>query len=273
VAVGHSSIRRYWSMKYFRLFWIFFRTNLIATLEYRINLVTQIFSDVAWYLGQILVFETLYSHTQNIGEFNHAQGRVFLGILFVSNNLYNFLFASGLDHLGEMVRKGELDFLLTKPVNSQFMMSLGKISPLDLISGMISWAWLIWSLFQIPELNPLMPFWLILIVPCGSMIIYSIKFFFATTSFLFTRAENLSFMWYQFYKLGMRPDSIYAPALRFVLLTIIPVGLFASLPARMIMEPFQPFYFFHLGSVTFLLFLGTGKFWKYALTKYTSASS
>jgi ABC-2 type transport system permease protein len=88
-----------------------------------------------------------------------------------------------------------------------------------------------------------------------------------------TRAENVQYIWYNFYRLGMRPDVIYPQWLRYIVLGLVPVGFMASVPARMITEGFKieiVVWGYFLG---FVLVWLTTQWWKFAISKYTSASS
>ena len=51
-----------------------------------------------------------------------------------------------------------------------------------------------------------------LLIPCGVVTAHSIRFMLSTTAIIFTRTESLQYLWYQIYRLGMRPDSLRALA-------------------------------------------------------------
>ncbi|MCE3010247.1 MAG: ABC-2 family transporter protein [Proteobacteria bacterium] len=259
--------------KYLRLYSAFFKASLIADLEYRANFLTRIATDIFWYLAQIVTFETIYRHTNLIGGWTVEQMRVFLGVLFVVDAFYMILFHDNLDRMSERVRKGELDLLLAKPVNSQFMLSCQRLGTAMIGNLLIGTSWLVWSLSQLPDFQVLNLFWLLVLIPSGLLVVYSCRFIFSSTAVIFTRSENLMYLWFQLYKLGMRPDSIYVPWLRILLLTILPMAFIVSIPARSLL--FVPDYalfawaiFWSLG----LLYV-SHLFWKFALKFYSSASS
>lgn len=260
-------------MKYLRLYKAFMIASLKADLEYRMNFVSRIVTDIFWYVAQIVTFEALFLHTDKLGSWNLAQTRVFLGLLFVVDAFYMIMLSENLDKMSDRVRKGEMDLLLAKPVNSQFMMSLQRANTAIFGNLVMGLAWLIWSLSQLPDFSWPRLFWLIVLVPCGLIALYGIRFMISATAVIFTRSENLQYMWYQLYRLGMRPDSIYAPWLKFVVVTLLPVGLIASVPSRFLLGP-PDLGAFALAVVVAGAFLWMSqRFWKYALTFYTSASS
>ena len=178
-----------------------------------------------------------------------------------------------LENLSEKVRKGDLDLLLAKPVNSQFMITLQKANTALFGNLIIGLTWLIYALNGLPDFNFLRLLWLIILIPCSLVVIYSMRFIFSATAVIFTRSENLQFLWWQVYRLGMRPDSMYSPAIKWVLLTVIPVGVIISLPARALLNPPDLFYLaWPIILVPVLLYM-THRFWRFALTFYSSASS
>lgn len=260
-------------MKYARLFIAFFKASFVADLEYRANFLTRIVTDIFWYAAQIITFETLFRHTQQIGGWNVEQTRVFLGVLFVVDAIYMILFHDNLDRMSERVRKGELDLLLAKPVDSQFMLSLQRISTALIGNLVIGISWLTYALIGLPDFEPLRLLWLIILIPTGITCIYSVRFIFSSMSVILTRAENIQYLWFQIYKLGMRPDSIYFPWLRFIILTVLPVGVIASVPATALIGPPKPLLFLWVLLWSGILIYLSHLFWNWCLKFYSSASS
>ena len=130
-----------------------FKASLIADLEYRANFFSRILTDIFWYVAQVVTFEVLYQHTDKIGDWNVYQMRVFLGLLFVIDAFYMIIIHENLEGLSEKVRKGDLDLLLAKPINSQFMITLQKANTAIFGNLMIGFAWLIYALNGLPEFS------------------------------------------------------------------------------------------------------------------------
>lgn len=260
--------------KYSSLLWAFFKTSFMADLEYRTNFIVRVITDVIWYATQLSVFEVIYKHTTQLGEWNVDNTRVFMGVLFCVDAVYMILFWESLDGLSQRVRNGELDMLFTKPVNSQFMVSTKKLSSSYVINFMIAFSWLIYAIAKMPgEFNYYQLLWLILLIPCAVLITYSCRFFFASCSIIFVNSENLNYIWYQFYRMGSRPNSIYPVWLRYILLSIVPVGFIVSIPAEVILHQERAWKVIPMVLVTSLFLFLTSAFWRWALKHYSSASS
>ncbi|MEZ0391455.1 MAG: ABC transporter permease [Pseudobdellovibrionaceae bacterium] len=260
-------------LKYSRLMKAFFKASFVADLEYRANFATRILTDIIWYAAQVLMFEALFRVTDTIGSWNLAQTRVFLGVLFVVDAFYMIFFSENLDHMSDKVRKGEIDLLLAKPVSSQFMVSLQRINTAIFGNLLIGLVWLYFALSSLPDFQWIRLLWLLLLIPAGLLSLYSIRFMFCSLAMLFTRADNIQYLWFQLYRLGMRPDSIYVPWLKVLVLTILPVAVVASVPSRALLDPphISLFVFVSIWSIG-LVYL-SHRFWNYCLRHYSSASS
>ena len=260
-------------IKYLRIFKAFLRASFIADLEFRLNFLTRVLIDVIWYGAQIVTYETLFLHTEKIGDWNLPQMRVFLGVVFVVDAFYMIIFHDNLDRMSYLIRKGELDLLLAKPINSQFILSCQRISTALVGNLMIAIAWLSFALWSYPDFRIERFLLFLILVPSGLMCVYSLRFFFSATAAIFTQADSLVYLWYQIYRLAIRPDSIYVPWLRFIILTVIPIGFIASVPSRMILDDVNPLLAVWALLWTGVLLFVTQLYWKKCLRNYTSASS
>lgn len=260
--------------RHLRLITMFGRVSLQADLEYRLNFVVRVVTDLLWYGAQILTFEVLFRQTPSISGWSILEMRVFLGTLFMTDALYMFLFSENLDHLSDKVRKGDLDLVLCKPINSQFMMSFQKLSVAYLGCILISFCWLIWSVSQLPGegIWHRLPI-LVLTAPASLAVVYAMRLIFSASALIFTRAENINYLWYQVFKLGTRPDSLYPRWLRYVVLTFIPVGFVASVPAQLVLGKLEWHWALAAMAVPFFAIGMSIWFWRFGLRFYTSASS
>ncbi|MGZ3713384.1 MAG: ABC-2 family transporter protein, partial [Bdellovibrionota bacterium] len=81
------------------------------------------------------------------------------------------------------------------------------------------------------------------------------------------------YLWYNFYRLGLRPDTIYVPWMKFIVLTFVPVGLIASVPARLVLGMASSWMALWLVGVALFFLYISHRFWRSTLKHYTSASS
>jgi len=259
--------------KYIRLFSILLKTSFIADLEFRVNFSLRIFTDIMWYLMQVLSFEVLFNYTPTIGGWDRYQMRVFLGVLFVVDSLYMIFVQDNVDRFADKVRKGELDFILAKPVSSQFLVSFQKVATASFGNLLIAIGFFIYAVSLIEDFNWYRVFWFLLVLPSSFIVVYTSRFFFTCLNLIFVKSESVQFLWYNCYKLGMRPDSIYFPFMKFILLTVFPMAFVASVPARMLLEPPNALLIIWSLMIGPIFLYLSHKFWNYCLRHYASASS
>ena len=246
----------------------------MSDLEYRMNIALKFFNDLIWYAVQLSVFEALFAYTKSVSGWTLQDTRMFMAVLFVTDSLYMILFSENLDKMSDRVRKGDIDMLLTKPANAQFILSFQKMNTAYLLNFCLTCSWLLFSISHLPGgITFMRILTLLIMVPCAVTLTYSTRFFFSASALMITQADSLNYMWFNLYKLGTRPDSIYPNWLRYILLSVVPVAFFASVPARIVMGSANYWYIL-LGLVTAGVFLfSTVLFWKFALKFYSSASS
>lgn len=147
----------------------------------------------------------------------------------------------GVESLASFVRRGELDLYLVKPVNSQFMISMRKVTAafifnVFLILGYLTWA--IRGLKTPVSGGQVLTF--VLLLFCGIVIQYALRFMFATLNVLLESAGNVNFIWHQFYRIATRPDPFFPFYLRLAIMTVFPMAFFASVPSRILIEGADP---------------------------------
>lgn len=262
-------MKRYW-----RLWTSFLKISWMADLEYRVNIVMRIIGEFFWYTLQLSVFEVLYTHTNTIAGWDVQSMRVFMGTLFVVDVLYMILVHENMEGMWSMVRKGDLDLYLVKPVNSQFMISCRKVSVSYVTNLILVLAYLGWAIANLKQPVSALQFVLFpFLIVCGVVICYSMRFMFATLTVVLQEAGNIQFIWYQLYRLATRPDPIYPSFLRTAVLTIFPVAFLASVPARVIIEGVNWTLLIASPLLAIGLLFLSNYLWESALKRYASASS
>lgn len=259
--------------KYLSLYKAFFKASLVADLEFRLNFILLVLAEFIWYSTQLVLYEVIYRHTKIIGNWTLDQMRVFVFLALFVDSIYMILWDPNFSKFNDEVRKGNLDLLLTKPINSMFMISSQKVSISHLPCLAITGVGLIWSLFQIPDFNWLKLFWLLLMIPSGLSVIFVGRLALNSSALMFSRADFLQYVWYSLFRLGLRPDAIYSGVLRYVLLFVLPFAMVASVPTRFLLEPIQFGYVAWAIAMPVLLLTFMHWYWNFCMKYYSSASS
>src|SRR3954447_10295441 len=106
--------------RYFRLVGSLARYGLARELAFRGNFLVKLAVEVIW-LGIMLAFyETVFARTSMIAGWTKEQYLFFVGTFFMLNGLIETLFLENCNEFGELIRTGDLDFLLLRPIDEQF---------------------------------------------------------------------------------------------------------------------------------------------------------
>ena len=120
--------------RYFNIWKAFFRNTLSRDMEFKMNFILEIFIDAIYYLSLFFFFKIIFQFTQSLGDFNQDAVIIFLIALYLSDSLYVFILGGNVFNINNAVKQGDLDFILLKPVNSQFFISFRYINTYSLIS-------------------------------------------------------------------------------------------------------------------------------------------
>ena len=184
------------------------------------------------------------------------------------------LFSGNLFNLNKMIVRGDLDFVLLKPINAQFMISFRYVKSYPLVSLIILillFIKIIYSSNQDIQLINIITF--IISFFLGLSIWYSFDFIIGCISFWAKNFTVGGWLSHEIMKFSLRPDSIYTGFLRRTLFTIIPMALIMSNPTRMLLYEISVYYLL-LQIIVSIIFLSLTRIvWHRGLKRYESASS
>lgn len=255
--------------KMLTLEWTLFKLSAIADLQVPFNLGLQFLNDILWYSLQIILFESLYLHVNNLGGWGLPEMRVFLGVLFIVDAFQMILFAHNFDVFSEKIVHRDLDLLLLRPVSAQQLMTSQKLQCGYLLNAVFALSWLLWSLSLLPGGFPWARSLLIfIVVPAALSIFYSTRLIFCTVALLITRAEHFHELYFTFFKMGQRPDRLYGAGIRYFILLVIPVGMIASFPTRVLVDPADSWALPILLVVAAGFLFVANCFWRWSVKRY-----
>ncbi len=218
-----------------RLWGLFLAQALSREMEYRLHLWLSFCIDVVWYAVQIGLFEVIYLHTPTVAGWSRAEMAVFLGTLFVVDALNMALFSTNFWRIPQYVLTGELDFFLLRPVSPFFLVFLRYPN----VASFLNLALALTVLGYGVSLAPPPSVWAVLAYPVflvhGLLCMVSFQALIGAIAIRILAAEGIQQTFHILYQFGMKPDSIYTPLLRRVLLYLFPMGLVASVPAQVLL--------------------------------------
>ena len=111
-------------MSSLRLAATYIRLGALNELQYRANFFVAVFqSGLAVAVG-LAVLALVYSHTPSLNGWSHSELMVVLGVQILLGGVIHAVIQPNMQQLMDEVRDGKLDFALTKPEDSQLIVSL-----------------------------------------------------------------------------------------------------------------------------------------------------
>ncbi|MFY7797553.1 MAG: ABC transporter permease [Dolichospermum sp.] len=256
-------------LKVLRLFWT---AAIAAEMEYRINFIIAALSSLGNLVGSIFGLFLFYRTGYTFTGWSWEAALVVLGVFTLLQGFSATFLSPNLNRIVRHVQEGTLDFVLLKPVRSQFWLSCHTFSlwgiP-DLIFGLliIGYAGTKLGLGIDRYLLTLWPLF------CGLVILYSLWFILGATSIWFVKIYNITEVLKGFLEAGRYPITGYPAVYRFFFTFVLPVSFLTTIPAQSMLGEIEFTSLLSAGLLAFVLFFISTQFWRFALRFYTSASS
>lgn len=261
---------RHYTKVYFRLLLM----NFSKLMIYRANLINNFFSSLTWALLILTSMVLITARTTEVFGWRREQILILTGIFSAGIGVFHMLFSNNFGNLARIVNLGQLDSVLTKPIDTQFLVSLSDINFVQIsriIIGFLFSAYIISSSKMSVSLFSLVSTVMLLLI--GLTLLYSIWMMVMTLTIWFTRLSNLVELMFNVTGMARYPREMFAGASRVIAITVLPLTLVMIVPTKTLL---QRATLLDIGSLLFttgIFFFLSRKFWQFALKYYTSASS
>lgn len=232
---------------YFSVFLTFLRNSLIRDMTFRANFLIDTVSSMSWVVMNLGFYILVFHYTPMLGA-GTGWGRneffVFLATTLLMNSLVSGLFLENAIEFSEQIRTGSLDFALVKPIDTQFLISLGRIEwssigPFFCGLGLMTYA--LAQLGRVP--SPAEAVLYIFYLFCGVGIFYSLMTVMAASSVWLGRNQTLLDFWFYVTNFSRYPMEIYqgrfGTPLRLAFTFLVPVLIAVNVPARILVRPLR----------------------------------
>jgi ABC-2 type transport system permease protein len=219
------------------------------------NFVIESISSIGWVAMNLALYMLIFNYTTHLGANSDGGGAwdkyqffVFLATSLLINNIVQMFFMPNAEEFSELIRTGNLDFALLKPIDTQFLVSLNKVDWSAAANLGLGVLLLGYALPRLDGFTPSLAAFLLypLYVMLGVLIMYSIMIALAATSVWLGRNQSLYDFWFYITNFARYPLEIYQGPignyLRWTLTFVLPVLVVVNVPARLLAKPFQPEY-------------------------------
>jgi ABC-2 type transport system permease protein len=265
--------------RYVRLFLALARYSLLREMAFRGNFIVKMFVEMLWLVILLAFYRTIFSKTRLIGGWSEAEYLFFLGCFYTIEGLIEALFLENCSSFADLVRSGDLDFYLLKPMDEQFLVTCRTIEWSTIPNLLLGVAVMVTALIQQgAPLHVGTVALFVLLMGCSVAIAYSCLLALTSTAVWFTRNQSLFELWWLFSSLIRYPREIYpvtgwASPIGWVFWYVIPILLVVNVPAKLMVKVLEPWTAVFMIVVAGVLLGASRWFFRFSLQKYRSASS
>lgn len=264
--------------RYLRLLVALARYSLAREMAFRGNFIARVSVEVIW-LGILLLFyRVVFQQTKLVAEWSQFEYLFFVGCFYALAGVIETLFLDNCNTFAELIRSGDLDFYLLRPIDEQFLLTCRSIDWATVPNIFLGGGLMILALVVLGK--PLEPGGVaafLLTFACGVALAYSFLVLLMSTSVWLVRNQSLYELWWLFTSLMRYPREIWrgswALPLGFFFTFVVPAMVVVSVPAAAMVKVLEPRLVAFTVVVTVLLVWASRRFFRFALRRYRSASS
>jgi ABC-2 type transport system permease protein len=267
---------------YWRVWSTFARNSLVREMSFRGNFITEVITRAFWFCAQLVLFDVIYRQVDLIDDWTRPQYFAFMATGMLINACVEALFMPNCAELSELIRTGNLDFLLLKPIDTQFLVSFRVIDWAMINQILMASVLLGYALDRVDAVvTPAHAAMYVLLLASGVAFFYSLMIILASTSVWFGRNQGLYDFWFYVTVFARYPQNIYArpgvgEIIWFGFSFIIPILLVVTVPARVLLGmALDPGSWIALLAplMTLVMLFVSRRVFNWSLNHYRSASS
>ena len=259
--------------RYLRIWRQFVVMAFVREAEYRVNFLLGVFEGVIQLALAVLTFDILYRFTDDVAGWSRAEVLLLVGIYRIVEGLVNMQIAPNMQSVWDYIRNGELDFILLRPVSSQFLVSARRLQPHEAVNALIGLGLAIyagnlagvrWSVIGVAEAA--------VFGLCGLLLLYTV-WFLSVTALFWTQVSIQEEIIPSLFQTARYPVSFFKGLVRTLLTFAIPAAFATTFPVQALLGEADQWMLLRGIGVAASALLVTSVCWNYALRHYSSASS
>jgi len=225
---------------YTRVLAVLARNSFVRDMNFRGNFLIEVITAMFWMTMMVSFYLLIFQFANEIGEdtgWTKYRFFVFLATTMIINGLMQAFVLPNAAEFSELIRLGNLDFALVKPIDTQFFISFQRVNWSGYANIGCGIALMIYSLIHLSHT----PSWLemslfAIYIACGLGILYSLVICLASTSVWMGRNQSLYNFWFYITTFSRYPMEIYrgplGEPLRLIFTFMIPIMIAINVPAQ-----------------------------------------
>jgi ABC-2 type transport system permease protein len=257
--------------RYFKIWWMMSRNSFSMIIDQKLALSVFLTGKILRFIFFFGFLYFLLLGTKTLSGFTGNQVIFFFLTFNLIDVVTQFLFRE-VYRFRPMIINGDFDLVLVKPLNALFRVLMGGADITDLITipPLIGLTVYFGFLLHPSFLNIII---YLLLLLNGFLIAAAFHIIILSFSMVTLEVDHAIMIYRDLTSLGRLPTDIYKQPLQGFLTYLVPVGIMITLPAKAIMGIVGPAGILLALLIGVIALFVAFRFWNYALTKYSSASS
>ncbi|CAN5488756.1 ABC-2 family transporter protein [soil metagenome] len=209
------------------------RTSVQNELQYRSNFFLQIAQSMFQIVTGVVVVALVFRQTSELNGWTRAELLAAIGVFTVISGVVRTFVQPCVEQLMYGIEEGEFDFVLTRPADSQLLVSVRAVNVWQLADVLVGFGIVVVALPDLPAglgLGDVVAFVALLVV--GVVIAYCMWFAVATMAFRVIKLPAVDNLFYFVGRSAQYPIGIYPTWFRLALTAVVPLGIAVTAPAE-----------------------------------------
>lgn len=262
-------------MQTFVIIRTYLKLGLLNMVQYRANFLFEGIGVGMHLLTAFLGLAVVFEQTDSLNGWSASDIVILVGIQTMIGGLLGTVIEPSFGRFMEQVRDGTLDFTLTKPADSQVMISLARIDGGAIAGCIAGLCTLLAGLSRQPDalgVGEIAVFVVMLL--CGVTIVYGFLLILSTLAFWFVKLDNILVIFgTSFGYAGSWPITIYPGWIRAALTFVVPVGFAVTVPAQSLTGRLTAPWAIGTIAATCGFIVASRLFWRFGVRHYAGASA
>lgn len=260
--------------KYWYLFWKFRALRFMTMLEYRMNFVFWSVISFMWTAFNYFFFSLLLGVKGEIGGWNTAEMFILLSTFTMLDAfVWSFFYHNMQDYTGSIFN-GKMTMTLTRPINTQFLVSSQTNSYTNIPRFFIGFVMVIKTIIDYNmKVTPIGALLYITFFCVSLLFIYSLWFFIATCTFWTDKLDNINEVIPATRRVWQLPREVFQGVFSLAFTIVLPLSLISSLPSELLLGRASMNWIIYFTVFTFALFALSRWFFTFSLRKYSGIAN
>jgi ABC-2 type transport system permease protein len=261
-------------LRYPRIWWQMASMTLTNATSSRLDFVSYVIGKLVRMAFFFLFAISLFIHTPTIAGYDRAEVLLFFAMMSIVDVLVQLIWFRGMMDLAYWIRRGDFDFVLSKPISTLFWTAFHVFDFFDLttLPAAIAFCW-----YAFRELGPVLTTSNVMLgvamLICGLVLAFAVNLLFAAYTFWTTHQENLWWLYRHAAYVSRFPPSIFPQALQWIFTYLFPILIIVVFSTKAFLGELSTMQAVWAGIVVILWLAVAFLVWNRGLRHYTSASS